>query len=567
MRVKIATAGLFAVLATSLAAQEFAVNWRPIGSTVVYHQRAGVSGGGVSGLWFTPNGTSLEVELDSGRLFRSTDLETWQSATVSLGRLSNAARPVNRLPESGARVATPLSATYRAYAYGRALWKSDDSGRTWRNLISNGTVQLVGSRVTAVALSPTDEDRLAIATDEGVWMSIDGGETWNSLNQGLPNLNITRLLAAPRAGRGLLAEWSGEVIEWVPGAKSAWLATSIASPARTQIRWQDASRPQAQLEVRSTDRAHLFRSLDGGNRWDDYTSDLPARQIFGLTADLATGATYVATERGVYYTVNTFESNALPSSWVRLAGNLPTTKAWDVMLDAGSSFLYVSLAGEGVYLTHAPHRRRSPVAISSGDLETRTAAPGALITVLGSRVKQAQIGGRTAPVLSATNEESQLQLPYDLSLNNPLLELTADGQPVFRLGVELAETAPAIFTDREGAPLILDSESGELLDPSAPLRAGARIQILATGLGRVEPAWPAGEPAPAENSPKVVAPVRVWLGPLTLNVLRSELAPGYVGFYLVEAQLPPVLDRGVSSLRIEAAGRISTPIRLLTAGN
>ena len=565
-RIPLSLTLLLGVAGTVASAQEYSLTWRPIGSTVVYNQRAGVSSGPVSALWFTPNGTSLEVELDSGRLFRSTNFESWQPVTSSLGRTSAAMRPVNRLPEPGARAASPPNATYRTFAYGRSLWRSDDAGRTWRNLISAGSVQLAGTRVLTVALSPTDEDRIAIATDEGVWFSVDGGDTWNSLNPGLPNLNLTRLLAAPRAGRGLLAEWSGQVVEWLPGAKSAWQATRIPAPARLQMRWQDPSHPQVLLEARSTDRARVFRSRDNGATWEDYTSDLPARQVFGLTADYLTGATYIATERGVFYTVNSFESNALPSSWVRLGGNLPAAKALDLLLDDGGNFLYVSLAGEGVYLTYAPHRRRNPVAISAADLDTKTAAPGALITVVGTRVRQAQAGGRNAPVLAATNEETQLQLPYDLALNTPVLELATDTTPL-RVGLELAETSPVIFTDREGAPLILDAETGELLDPAKPIASGSRIQILASGLGRVEPAWPAGEPAPFQDPPKVVAPVRVWLGQVTLNVLRAELAPGYVGFYLVEAQLPPILDRGQPSLRIEAGGRLSSPIRLLTAGN
>ncbi|GAB4420434.1 MAG: hypothetical protein OHK0021_24600 [Bryobacter sp.] len=86
------------------------------------------------------------------------------------------------------------------------------------------------------------------------------------------------------------------------------------------------------------------------------------------------------------------------------------------------------------------------------------------------------------------------------------------------------------------------------------------MQILLTGLGQVEPRWPTGEPAPLDNPPRVVAPVRVWLNGLTLEVLRAELAGGYVGFYSVVAKLPAVLDAGVVPLAVEAGGRMSNTI-------
>jgi uncharacterized protein (TIGR03437 family) len=373
------------------------------------------------------------------------------------------------------------------------------------------------------------------------------------------------LLAAPQAGRGLLAEWeNGALVEWLPGAKAAWLERTSSVARRETLAWRDATRQESLLTVHQTDRARLLRSVDGGQRWDDLTADLPAREIMGIAADRPTGAIYLATERGVYYTVNNLESNSAPTSWVRLGGNIPREPALDVMLNDGGNFLYVSLAGEGVFLTHAPHRRKQPVLISAADLSSGAASPGALVSVLGLKVNDAQVAGRPVPVLSATFDESQFQIPYDAAVAPLGLDLNGEGRQL-RMDLDLAPTSPAIFTDRDGAPLLVHAETGELLDPSQPVRSGDRIQILLTGLGRVEPPWPAGIAAPANNPPRVVTPVTVWLNGQTLAVTRAELAPGYVGFYVVEAQLPPVLDDGFAELRVEAGGRSSQPIRLRTA--
>ena len=121
----------------------------------------------------------------------------------------------------------------------------------------------------------------------------------------------------------------------------------------------------------------------------------------------------------------------------------------------------------------------------------------------------------------------------------------------------VAAASPAIFLDRDGSPMLLDADRGVLLEPGRAARAGSRLQILATGLGRVTPRWPTGTPAPAENTPKVIAPVRVFVDRVPVEVTRATLAPGFVGFYLVEIALPDTVNNGPAELYIEAAGQAS----------
>lgn len=566
LRVLFATVGFGLLGQTSYAQEfEFRLNWRPIGSTVVSAGRAGMSGAPVAGVWFSADGSALETEIAGGRIFRTTDFESWTGEARAGSRIAVTPKIVDSLPESGAIAVAAVGNPYRAYAFGRFLWRSDDAGKHWTNLIASRNTWLIGENVRMVAISPTDPDRIAAVTDEGVWLSSDGGSAWVGLNAGLPNLRLRHLYSAPRGGRGLIAEWlDGQIIEWLPGAKGAWLAGIAATSKRDSLRWAAPGKPEVQLEIRVGDRARVFRTLDGGLRWDDMTSDLAARQITGIAADKASGGIYLATERGVYYTLNNLEVASAATSWIRLGGNLPRDAALDVLLDDGGNFLYTSLAGEGVFLTYAPHRRRNPAVISAANFETRAAAPGALMSVVGMRLTQAQMAGTRVPILSATADETQLQIPYEATIPSPALELSNEGTAI-RMDLEMAETAPVIFTDRDGAPLILDAESGELIDPSTPLRAGMRIQILLSGLGKVEPAWPAGIAAPKANAPRVVASVRVWLDGKTLEVSKAELAGGYVGFYAVETRLPPILDTAVLPLIVEAAGRFSNTILIHTS--
>jgi hypothetical protein len=50
-----------------------------------------------------------------------------------------------------------------------------------------------------------------------------------------------------------------------------------------------------------------------------------------------------------------------------------------------------------------------------------------------------------------------------------------------------------------------------------------------------------------------------------MKVVRSVLAPGYVGFYLVEFDAPEFLDAGVAEVVIEGAGQSSQAVRVYTA--
>ncbi len=107
-----------------------------------------------------------------------------------------------------------------------------------------------------------------------------------------------------------------------------------------------------------------------------------------------------------------------------------------------------------------------------------------------------------------------------------------------------------------------DGDTGVLLDALNPARSNTRLQVLATGLGRVRPNWPTGRAAPLEAPPQVMAPVRVYLDRVPLEVTRATLAPGYVGFYLVEVQLPAIVNMGPAELYIEAGDSASNRVRI-----
>jgi uncharacterized protein (TIGR03437 family) len=82
-------------------------------------------------------------------------------------------------------------------------------------------------------------------------------------------------------------------------------------------------------------------------------------------------------------------------------------------------------------------------------------------------------------------------------------------------------------------------------------------------LGKVRPDWPAGLPAPMENPPVVDAQVHAFLDGSEIPVTSATLAPGYIGFYVVEVQLPAIANLGTSELHLTAAGRESNRVQVV----
>jgi uncharacterized protein (TIGR03437 family) len=454
---------------------------------------------------------------------------------------------------------------------------------------------------------------------------MDAGLTWSGLNASLPNLPVRRFFGLPSGMNGVrigLALNGASELEWAPGEKIAWrvsdspeadhdaqqkrMAAQALSAVITAIatsgdaiyagsadgrlwasldggaRWGPASIRGAPVEAIYVDPKdpqtawavlgdhpkplaagaipeHVVTTKNAGGFWDDATGNLPDAAAHGVTADPGGNAVYVATDAGVFFASTDSTGRAGP--WTPVSGGLPNAPAMDVKLDDAGNQIYAALDGYGVYATMAPHRLREVRVVNAADYSGRPAAPGSLLSVLGANLTSARAGESAVPILAADNSASQIQVPFDAKGQILPLALESAAGRVLR-NFPLRNVSPAIFVDPDGAPMVLDGDSGVMLDAMKPAHSGSRVQILATGLGRVNPDWPTGTPAPLTDSPRVVAPVRAFLDREAIEVSRAVLAPQYVGFYLIEIQLPRIVNAGPAELYIEAEGQASNRVRL-----
>ncbi len=590
-------------VATSASAQITPV-WNQVAGDTVNLGLAGPASGPVRAVAYVAGGARLQVRTESDRVFETSDFQHW-SLNVVDAALSPSARPASGVrPESGTLISTSGARRYSLTADN--LYGSDDGG-LWVNLTGFNGRSIIGEGFAALAVSPSNPLDITAANQAGVWRSLDGGLSWQSLNENLPNLNTRRLagqrtivlsrgneiLASVTAGKwtpvdgvdqdsvlranvaskyGIIASavaQSGAMVYAgtadgrmfiIPDENSAAIPSPIQAGGAINRIWIDPGNSQAALAAAGE---KLYRTTNGGRLfWDDVTGTLSPGVIHGITADSSAGIVYLATENGIFSAGLALNAaDQVAPTWKQVGGNLPIAEAWDARLNIDGT-LTVLLDGYGVWETPAPHRAQTRRIVNGADMTDRAAAPGSLISVIGANVKQAVSGQNVYPVLLATDQSSQLQVPFEVAPGILQLAVQSDGGGVWLAPLNVKQAAPAIFVDPDGTPMIQYAATGLVLDPGASLRGGTTIQVLATGLGRVTPDWPTGKPAPVDSPPTVVASVTAFLNGTPIKVTHATLAPTLVGNYLVELEIPALVNRGANELRIVVNGEESNRVRL-----
>ena len=199
-------------------------------------------------------------------------------------------------------------------------------------------------------------------------------------------------------------------------------------------------------------------------------------------------------------------------------------------------------------------------------------APGSIVSVFGSNLASGlnhatqlplettlggatlNIGGVEAPLFFSSGGQVNAQIPFELAPNSRphvVVQTRRDGSGPEAVTVPetitLAEARPGIFSINQqgtGQGAILDAQ-GRLVDSAAPAAAGEIIQVFCTGLGATNPQVASGEAAPAaEPLARVVVLVEAQVGGQPATVHFAGLAPGFVGLYQVNVEIPAEVEPG-----------------------
>lgn len=222
-----------------------------------------------------------------------------------------------------------------------AMYKSDDGGRSWRELPA-------GRDIRPVVAHPTDPFRVYGFGCDGVYITRDGGATWQRQPSELwltyfvsdvapvdPDWTTVFAGGVSEGGGGMVARSTDGGATWqrvTPLDADIWWVTDV---------WVDPTNPN---RVYFTEPKGVWRSLDGGNTWQRFTSGLEdvlyadGREVYGLLEIHSrrddASRLYLGTARGLY------EGFDYGSRWRKLSGYV-----WDDDMVTG-----LLAEGDGVWL-------------------------------------------------------------------------------------------------------------------------------------------------------------------------------------------------------------------------
>ena len=157
------------------------------------------------------------------------------------------------------------------------VWRSDDAGRTWRQLTRpqppSGEFEvpgaLFGPHVHSIAVSPVDPDLVFAAgragqfaaSRDGLYRSVDGGATWNLVLQAA----VSQVAFAPDDSSLVFAAAGGDGVAVSADAGVKWTVHGVSGVAH-----HVAAAPQEAPGVRwvyAAGENRIFASANGGVSW------------------------------------------------------------------------------------------------------------------------------------------------------------------------------------------------------------------------------------------------------------------------------------------------------------
>lgn len=204
----------------------------------------------------------------------------------------------------------------------------------------------------------------------------------------------------------------------------------------------------------------------------------------------------------------------------------------------------------------------SIVSIFGAALSSRTASftSAPLPTTLGDTT--VTFNGLPSPLYFASPQQVNAQVPFELTGASAIAEVnSAAGTSVTKFAISPA--APGIFTLNNlgtGDAAAIDAVSYALVTSKQPIAAGGYLAIFCTGLGAVSPA-PVTGGVPGNPAPQTTVKPDIRIDGASAPLLWAGLAPGFVGVYQVNVQVPLTLTPGSHQIQVvinAAASNLAT---------
>jgi uncharacterized protein (TIGR03437 family) len=188
--------------------------------------------------------------------------------------------------------------------------------------------------------------------------------------------------------------------------------------------------------------------------------------------------------------------------------------------------------------------------------------------IANSRWNYSPLGSVEAPLLFVGPNQINFQVPTVISAGDSVpAQLERPDGTVLLTSLRVGPVQPGLFSvsmNGRGPGAVLNEDNSQNWIAS-PAGRGSVVQIFATGAGETDPPLLSGEPAPADGNPLVLTRVQptVTIGGQPARVLFSGMAPGFVGLWQINAEVPQGVTPGPAvPLVITAEGRASNTVTI-----
>ena len=319
------------------------------------------------------------------------------------------------------------------------------------------------------------------------------------------------------------------------------------------------------LPIAEYSHANGTCSITGGFVYRGRTS--PGMRGIYLYADYCTGQIWGIDREGTQFV----------NSPLLSAGFNITTFGVD---EAGE--IYVANASNGAiyHVVGSIAPRLSPLGVVNAASFAPGLTPGSLATVFAAGILDnpgivsantvpltTSLGGVSirvnstpAPMLAVANqngvEQANFQVPLEVTGTMATVVVTRSGNSSTPVTVPVVIPQPAIYTADGTKALVVHNADYTLVSNARPLVPGEFAFLYASGLGPVR-----NQPATGNAAPVLaptVASVQVSIAGVPCDVQYAGLAPGFVGVYQVNFQVPTTATSGAQDIVVSTGG-VSSP--------
>ena len=422
------------------------------------------------------------------------------------------------------------------------VFQTTDSGASWTDISGN----LPNLPVNDLVIDPDIPSTLYIGTDAGVMVTTDGGAAWTTLGNGLP-LVVVDSLVLHRASRTLRAATHG---------RSMWdILVPLPSPSLQPI--INSVSPNSV----NAGGADFSISVRGANftpgtvlRWNGSSRSTNVVDSTDLTAQIS-AADIAQVGRIVIDVLNPSPGAAGSNSVNFNIGPAPAT----------SSQAFVNSANPTGGNILAPGSLASLYGTNlAGATVLADVAPPWPLRLGGSSMT---IGGANVPLFYVSPGQINFQVPYfNITGPTPTNLTITEGTLSTTITVSVTPYAPGLYTTNSqgtGQAAAIIAGTASIAAPSGAFpgsraaQKGEFVSLYCTGLGVVTHRPALGAPSP--NNPLATTAVTpaVTVGGVNASVSFSGLAPGYVGLYQVNIQVPATAPSGAAVPVILSIGGVT----------